>query len=468
MRRRLGQLRTDQRGAVAVIIGLLMVVLLGSAATVLDLARLRHERHMIQAAVDLGSLAGAQFLPVFNPPTASAAQNNARAIAVANYPALASGGLKIDFGCVVTTTGSAGAPTNAGCGPAGGTGTYGGGWIVRGDKAFHLCNPFGGDLCNSIQLSASGTVQYWFAPILGFDSGTTDTLRATACRGNCGQVSSKADVVFVIDRTGSMSPTDVANVKDAIVDTSLAEDSVLEFYDPASVWIGLVALPYQSPTDPCAVDLRQDYPAPVPANQSKWQIAGLSNDYRQSNGAINTSSTLVQRIQCLRRAPDNALSYPPTNGSGSHTNHGDPIAAAQYLLETAGRSDADNVIIFFADGQANQPTSTGHPCQYANDAATSAKLAGTAIFSLGYGVDDTRCRGDNSGPFVDRYGTYFLASTSGVAPDQGATDSSPGGCSLTENTDLDYYFCESRGEDLDAVFRQIASQVAQRSRLLNF
>ena len=72
------------------------------------------------------------------------------------------------------------------------------------------------------------------------------------------------------------------------------------------------------------------------------------------------------------------------------------------------------------------------------------------------------------GPFVDRYGTYFLASTSGVAPDQGATDSSPGGCSLTENTDLDYYFCESRGEDLDAVFRQIASQVAQRSRLLNF
>lgn len=465
MRRRLRQLRADQRGAVAVIIGLLMVVLLGSAATVLDLARLRHERHMIQAAVDLGSLAGAQFLPVFNPPTASAAQNNARAIAVANYPALGSGGLVIEFGCVVTTSVSAG---NVGCGPAAGTGTYGGGWIVRGDKAFHLCNPFGGDLCNSIQLSASGTVEYWFAPILGFESGNTDTLRATACRGNCGQVSAKVDVVFVIDRTGSMSATDVANVKDAIVDTSLAEDSVLEFYDPAAVWIGLVALPYQSPTNACAVDLRQDYPAPVPANQSKWQVAGLSNDYRLGNGAINTSSTLVQRIQCLQRAPNNALSYPPANGAGQHTNHGDPIAAAQELLSTTGRSDADDVLIFFADGQANQPTSTGHPCQYANDAATSAKLAGTAIFSLGYGVDDTRCRNDNSGPFVDRYGTYFLASTSGVAPDQGATDSSPGGCALTENTDLDYYFCESRGEDLDAVFRQIASQVAQRSRLLNF
>ncbi len=133
-----------------------------------------------------------------------------------------------------------------------------------------------------------------------------------------------------------------------------------------------------------------------------------------------------------------------------------------------GRPDADNVIIFFADGQANQPTSTGHPCQYANDAATSAKLAGTAIYSLGYGVDTTRCGTDSSGPFVNRYGTYFLASTSGIAPDQGATDSSPGGCAATENTDQDYYFCEGRGEDLDAVFRQIASQIAQRSRLLNF
>ncbi|HET8525257.1 MAG TPA: TadE/TadG family type IV pilus assembly protein [Actinomycetota bacterium] len=465
IRRRLDQLRADQQGAVAVIVGLLMVVLLGSAATVMDLARLRHERHMIQAAVDLGSLAGAQFLPVFDPPTASAAENNARAIAEANYPALGSGGLVIEFGCVVTTPVSAG---TVGCGPGKGTGTYGGGWIERGDKAFHVCDPYRGDLCNSIQLRASGTVQYWFAPILGFDSGNTDTVRATACRGNCGQVAAKLDVVFVIDRTGSMSAADIANVKDAIVDTSLTEDSVLEFYDPTSVWIGLVALPYQSPANPCAVDLRQDYPAQVPANQSKWQVVGLSNDYRQSNGPINASSTLVQRIQCLQRAPDNALSYPPSNGSGQHTNHGDPLAAAQELLTTTGRSDAENVIVFFADGQANQPTSTGHPCQYANDAATIAKLAGTAIFSLGYGVDDTKCRNDHTGPFTDRYGTYFLASTSGVTPDQGATDSSPGGCAPTENTDLDYYFCESRGEDLDAVFRQIASQTVQRSRLLNF
>ena len=464
IRRRLRQLRVDQRGAVAIMVGLLMVVLLGSAALVFDLARLRHERHMLQAAVDLGSLAGASFLPVSSPSTASAAESMARSIAVKNDPALGSGGLVIEFGCVVTTPVSPG--FTVGCGPR--TGTWSGGWIQRGDKAFHLCNPYGGDLCNSIRLSASGTVQYWFAPILGFGSGNTGALRATACRGNCGEITTKLDIVFVIDRTGSMSAADVANVKDAIVDTSVAEDSVLEFYDPAFVSIGLVALPYQSTTNPCAVDLRQNYPAPVPANQSKWQIVGLSNDYRQSNGTINTSSTLVQRIRCLQRAPSNALSYPPSGGSGQHTNHGDPIAAAQHLLSTAGRSDADNVIIFLADGQANQPTSTGHPCQYANDAATSAKLANTAIFSLGYGVDNTRCGNDSSGPFVNRYATYFLASTSGVAPDQGATDSSPGGCAPTENTDQDYYFCEGRGEDLDAVFRQIASQVAQRSRLLNF
>jgi hypothetical protein len=466
IRRRLRALRIDDRGVVTVMVALMMVVLIGSAATVFDLARLRHERHMIQAAVDLGSLAGADFLPVNSSATATPAEAAARTVAAQNYPDLNAGGLIIDFGCVVSAPVSASFALNFACGPR--TGTWTGGWTVRQGKAFHLCNPYAGDLCNTIRLTASGTVQYWFAPIMGYNQGSTGALRAAACRGYCGQDSSKLDVVFVIDRTNSMSDADIANVKDAIVDTSMAEDSVLEFYDATKVSIGLVALPYKSTTNACAVDLRQNYPAPVPANQSKWQIVGMSNDYRQSNGRINPSSQLVQRVQCLQRAPSNALSYPPSGGSGQHTNHGDPIAAAQYLLTTSGRPDAPNVIIFFADGQANQPTSTNHPCQYANDAATSAKLAQTAIFSLGYGVDTTRCVNDTSGPFSNRYGTYFLASTSGVAPNQGATDSSPGGCSATENTDLDYYFCESRGEDLDAVFRQIAVQSIQRSRLLNF
>jgi hypothetical protein len=56
----------------------------------------------------------------------------------------------------------------------------------------------------------------------------------------------------------------------------------------------------------------------------------------------------------------------------------------------------------------------------------------------------------------------------GVASD----DNFPGGCDTTlpttENNDGDFYFCESRGTDLEATFRRIAVQSVQRTRLLNF
>jgi hypothetical protein len=273
----------------------------------------------------------------------------------------------------------------------------------------------------------------------------------------------------VIDRTASMSSADVANVKDAIVDTSAAEDSVLEFYDPAAVHIGLVALPYQASGNPCGVATRQDYPKPVPpaANQAYWQLAGLSSDYRTGAGAINPSSTLVSTLQCMQHATSAVRSYPPSGGSGNHTNHGDPLMAAQALLET-GRADAPNIIIFFADGQANQPDPATEPCQYADAAADAAKSRGTTVFALGYGVDTTRCAQDGSGQFRGRYATYFLSQVASRVNGVDSTDDVPGGCGINENLDGDYYFCESRGEDLEDVFRQIAVQSLRRSRLLNF
>jgi hypothetical protein len=467
----------DERGVVAVMVALLMVVMVGSAAFVFDLSRLRHERHLIQAAVDLGSLAGAAYLPVSDPPGAAQAEATARGVAEKNAGALVGSGLAIDFACVVSDPEGNGGQDSGdlafACGPAAGAGTWTGGWTSRGGKALHICNPYAGDLCNTIKLTASSIVEYWFAPIMGINEGNTGAVAAAACKGFCGQSSSPLDVVFVIDRTGSMSNADIANVKDAIVDTSAAEDSVLEFYDPDDVYIGLVALPYKSATDPCAVDKRQNYPAPVPPNQALWQLNGFSNDYRTAAGNINPLSTLVQRIQCMQHADGTVLSYVPggpRGGSGLHTNHAEAIQAAQALL-SQGRPEAPDVIIFFADGQANQPTPAMQPCQYADASSTVAKTSGTTVFALGYGVDTTRCAQDTSAssPFRGRYGTYFLSQVASPYPSGlDSDDNAPGGCAIEENTDGDFYFCESRGEDLDTVFRQIAVQSIQRSRLLNF
>ena len=53
----------EEHGAVVVITALLLVVLMGAVAFAVDLARLRHERQVLQTAVDLGALAGAGKLP---------------------------------------------------------------------------------------------------------------------------------------------------------------------------------------------------------------------------------------------------------------------------------------------------------------------------------------------------------------------------------------------------------------------
>jgi hypothetical protein len=132
-----------------------------------------------------------------------------------------------------------------------------------------------------------------------------------------------------------------------------------------------------------------------------------------------------------------------------------------------------DVVVFFADGEANQPR-YDQPCSYANDRASSAKTAGVLVFSIGYGAGGARCQQDTSGAFANAWATTFLARVaSETLPGVPSTDNSPGGCDTvadpqTENTDADFYYCESRGTDLEATFRRIAVQSIQRTRLLNF
>ncbi|MGA9160018.1 MAG: VWA domain-containing protein [Actinomycetota bacterium] len=448
----------DDRGAVVVIVAFAMVILMGVTALALDLARLRHERHIIQAAVDLGSLAGAGFLPVSNPSDAADAESAVRMIAEANAPQLSGGGLSITFGCVVEAPPAA---SGNSCGTGGP-----GGWTIRDDKALHACNPYGGDLCNAILVQASSTISYWFAPFIGFDTGNTGSVNAAACRGNCGQVSTPLDIALLIDRTGSMSPSDIQNLKNAILDPSPAEDSLLEYYDPAQVHIGLLALPYKVSNNQCAVSQTQTYQYQAPAaDLPRWQVVGLSDDYRQASGAIDHSSNLVQAIQCLHRATNTNVTVNGHSDSHGHTNHGEPMIQAQALL-SQGRPEAPDIIIFFADGESNQPYGF-NPCTYAVNTSAAAKAAGTSVYSLAYGATGARCQYDN-GSWGNAWATTFLSTVASPTTTGPSTDDVPGGCGPDENTDGDYYFCESRGADLSDTFRQIAYQTNQKPRLLNF
>jgi Flp pilus assembly protein TadG len=447
---------SGERGAVTVIVGILMVAMLGSAALVFDLSRLRHARHVVQSAVDLGALAGAGFLPVKGPDAGAQAESTARSIAIANAPELASGGLTISFGCVVyDPEGNGGADSpdlKYACGPAAGTWT--GGWTSKHKRAYHDCNPYAGDLCNVLKLTASTTVDYWFAPAIGYDQGSTGAIRAVACRGLCGQPSAPLDMMFVLDRTRSMEDYDIANVKNAA-------RSVLQFYNPALQHVGLVGLPYFQPSNPCNVAAVQNYPAPA---TSTWKMVGLSDDYQLSSGALNPASTLVKTINCMVRTPASVTVNPPVRSpyQSGHTDIGDALAAAGNVLITEGRPDVPKVIVLLTDGESNMPW-PNRPCEYADNRASTAKGNAIDIFTLAYGANGARCYNDLSGPWTNAYATRFLAA---VATD--SIDNRPGGCATTENTDGDNYFCESAATDLEPVFRQVAAQAIQRARLIDF
>ncbi len=453
---------SEQDGVVAIIVALLMVVLLGSTAMLFDLGHLRHQRQVLQDAVDLSALAGAQLLPVKDSSTASLAESTARSIALANAPGLPAGSVAISFRCVVSDPehngGADSTDLQFACGPAV-SGSWTSGWTTSQDHATHACNPYAGDLCNTIVVSASDVVQFYFAPVLGFNQASTGVLQGASCRGYCGQASSPLDVVIVFDRTGSMTDADVQNAINGA-------EAVLQVYNPALQHVGFVALPYGAPPTKCAANNPQVYPNP---SQGLWEVTPLSSDYLLGNGALNPASTLVQRIQCMRRTA-NSISVMvdgrERNGAG-HTNLGDPMSAARSMLASEGRPGVPDVIIFETDGEANQPY--GHqPCQYFINAATAAKNAGIDVFTLGFGVGGARCNQDTGGFYANKFASISLSDAAApLGTPSGALDNQPGSCGAQENTDGDNYFCEPGSADLEPVFRQIAVAALKHTRLLD-
>ncbi len=139
------------------------------------------------------------------------------------------------------------------------------------------------------------------------------------------------------------------------------------------------------------------------------------------------------------------------------------MATAHDILVNDGRPDVPDVIIFMTDGEANQPRGY-QPCDYFVDRALNAQDDEVNVYVIAYGVASARCGEDTSGPYRNAY-----ASTSAADAASGdSDDNAPGGCASDENTDGDYYFCESGSSDLEPVFRQIAVAALERSRLIDF
>ncbi len=298
-----GSTKRRNEGGQALVLGVLaLVVLMGFTALAVDVGFFLRHRAVVQQAVDAAALAGAQELP----DDAAAAEQLARDYAEAN--GIDPDSLDISFRCT---------------------------------SSFLLaCDPAAGRW-DTIEVRGSLDVPFFFAPVLqltGVDEECWfDTCpvveTAAGCRRLCGASPFQAvDVMTIIDHTGSMTSTDLANAKDGAL-------ALYEYFDESLQRVGLGVTPPVDPTNHCdSIDSWGD--------PEVWTPVPLTDDYQTAPHVLDTGSPLVSTTQCLDRPSWGEL-------PGVHTKLGDPVKAATEELVANGRPGEKWGLILLSDGAAN-------------------------------------------------------------------------------------------------------------------
>lgn len=261
-----------QRGQILVLFELVMIVILGFAAMVVDLGVLRNNRQILVNALDSAAMAGASMLPVDNATpghTVTDTEDMIIASMNVNYPSLVKDvDYTITYRCLIRADVATGKPLISVdlpgmCDPHNALHHTPPLYAVPGDFAgagkqrVSDCNPKAGDRCNVVVVKGSSTTQYALAPVVGVSSGSTGTIVSAACKGACGESTIvPVDLVIILDRTGSMADNfggrnpNQNGVK--IHNLQSAAESILNVYDPAKQRVALAL------TGPGAVDAAGD------------------------------------------------------------------------------------------------------------------------------------------------------------------------------------------------------------------
>jgi Flp pilus assembly protein TadG len=383
LRRRLG--RDDENGLVLVWMSVFLLVFLGFAALAVDIGHGWLVAQQAQNAADAAALGGVIYLPG-NPANA---MSTAQSISTAN-------GFQNGVNGVVVT-------------PAQQTTT------------------------SQLEVTVTKTVSTWFARALGFK---TMTVSRSAYADYGGPPATPLDIVLIIDRTGSMSAADLANVKSAA-------GVLLTTFKPSLVSVALGVLGPSSTSSGCPGASNVHGIAGTPATwiAAPSPAAPLYNDYQNANGTLNANSVLVKTINCL-------------NTSSVGTDLGTPVQQAQAYLAAKGRAGAGKGMILMTDGEANAGSAANQDCKYAATQAAAAKAAGITIVTIGFGIGGANCA-DAAAPAPSPYKTAAATQLlSDMASPVAGLPSVDNGCTAAENSDGDNFFCEPKTADLSAVFVQ--------------
>jgi len=429
------RLREDGQSLVMFIF--MFFLLITASVGAIDYGTYMRARQRLEISVDAAVLAGGLELP----------KNGATAISMAfqyiniNDPDVNLENVSPSFRCLVGDRNHDGSPDSedipAVCNP--------------GPNASFSCNDglcmsdctfVDNNTCNVMALRASKEVPLIFTQLLGLSPVEITASRTGACKGPCGAPPKvPLDVIIILDRTGSMSPSDLAAAKEGAL-------AILEIFNPEFQHVGLAVLGSGSPFNPCIEKL--------PDQGGNWLVVPLSDDYQNLDGSLNTSSQLVSTIDCLE--------------TGNMTNLGSPLYDYYYRRPDAlselmsSTRDVKQGVILMSDGAANRPTWTS--CSYANSMANVVKDQDIEIFTIGYGIESERC--------VDWWGGYRSARVTKLLADMATDSSDDHGHCLTEeaieaeNTDGDNFLCKPRGGDLQEVFKAAAIALSTGIKLIPY
>jgi hypothetical protein len=516
-----------ERGAVAVIIALVMVILLTAAAIGADIAKLAYERQALRAAVDAAAQAGSYALP-----DAAAAVRDAKDFALASAP-----DLHLNRGGASPYVGAGDGPENQVnvklyCAVAVKSGTTlpdesqvpgvcdpGSAW-VRGQLATG-CNtemcllPCAVDgSCNTIKVSYAKTVDFMFGPAINMPTGSTGAVSSAACHGICGAIApNPMNVVVMADRTFSMSNGAVSDLKTGLksmLTTMTRQHQFVAFgaihksQTEGSCLTGVASNTTNMYTDDSYVrdqwGNKTSQVKPLAKFKGSWVPVGYSSNYTTgapatNNLALNNSSSIVTNITCLQHE-DNQIGTQLASalkGAARYLQDNSNVTANVPAQVIADRALLDKpirkVIIFETDGRPDEVlTSDASALTLGNDYDIGASGNGNKgctnlqniasqikalpddilIITIGYGdVTSMTCAKSSSGGNTGSgpYADDVLASV--ASPVNGTTPSRADNSNCAdENQDNDYYFCAANGSELSSIFLTAFGKISGNTKLI--
>ena len=476
--------RRTEHGQALIVFVLTIVVIMAFASVVIDLGLLRTDTARLQNALDAGALAGAQQLPA----TGAAATGSGGVTAtvtkfvLANYPSAKN--LSVTYYCLVPADSTGKADTTqipVLCSNFPSTSKF----TCSGATCDAICDPTvtpagapSTESCDMIGVTATDIQPFAFGQFVGVPNGTVN-----GAGGGGNPVSYAAntpsltpvDLALIVDRTGSMSGVDTQNAQAAaatlVKKTTWGGVTAGPIFNPALQWVAFGLLGPSAPTSGCKSVPAGTIGTATNADLFRWVPIGLSGVGAPAAGPNQVSaqdySAVIAAINCY------------TN-SGTGTDLADPIAMAQYELDTYGHAGHRQGIILETDGQPNTATSTrgvtgSNFCAAAVAAAANAKAdhkisaQGIEIYTIGFGLD-----GSNNVKCPDTSGSSQGNTARQTLVGMASSPALDNNCSTVTNTPIagqvDHFFCVPKSSgtsaNLAGVFQAVASSLASGSHLV--